>query len=127
MPIISIRSAAYTAADNVRNRVSKAHKAGKPIPCLPRAELACVIAGVWPRDGRCSNPHCGRELDAGRGVAEAHSPSIHKVVPARGYVAGNIRVICNACNTTIGEAGTIEATEAAIAALQWQLSLLRGE
>ena len=127
MPIISIRSAANTAADNVLSRVRKAHKAGKPIPCLPRAELACAIASAWPANGCCANPRCGRELDAGRGVAEAHSPSVHKVVPARGYVAGNIRVICNACNTRIAEAGTIEATEAAIAALQWQLSLLRGE
>lgn len=121
--IVSVNAAAKQAADNTLSRVRKAD--GR-IPCLPRAALICAIAKAWPANGCCANPRCARELDWGRGKAEAHSPSVHKVIPARGYVEGNIRIVCNACNTRIAEAGTIEATQAAIAALQWQLSLLEG-
>ena len=52
-------------------------------------------------------PICGTELRRATHLKADHSPSIDRIVPALGYVPGNICVICNRCNT-IKSNGTLE-------------------
>lgn len=55
--------------------------------------------------------HCpvlGLLLTKGRGRAKAASPSLDRIVPALGYVPGNIAVISNRANTIKNDATAIE-------------------
>lgn len=43
------------------------------------------------------------------GARSASSPSLDRIIPALGYVAGNVRVICHAMNAALGDWGEEQA------------------
>lgn len=55
----------------------------------------CTITREWLESiWSDSCPYCGREWeDSGQGV-----PSIDKIIPSRGYVPGNVAIVCLRCN-----------------------------
>ena len=108
--------------DNAIARVRKARNKGQHIPCLDSESLGRAIDSIYTsRACQC----CGQAMMGGRGVVQAESPSLHKIRPELGYVAGNLAVVCFACNTAIGEAGTAEQVNARMAALRWQLEQIQ--
>lgn len=54
------------------------------------------VRAVWPQDARC--PALGLRMQRGRGVMRAASPTLDRLVPAFGYVPGNIAVLCAKAN-----------------------------
>lgn len=55
--------------------------------------------------GLCELTGAPFALDDPRGAA---SPSLDRIVPARGYVPGNVRVVCHAVNAAMGAWGEAE-------------------
>jgi hypothetical protein len=47
----------------------------------------------------CRYPGCGRRLEWGHGAPQKASPSIDKKVPEKGYVEGNMEIVCMGCNS----------------------------
>jgi 5-methylcytosine-specific restriction endonuclease McrA len=41
---------------------------------------------------------CGKDLIENNGKARLDSPSIDKIIPEKGYVLGNIAILCGDCN-----------------------------
>jgi len=58
---------------------------------------------TWPDE--CPVPRCGRKLAWGGDGPEgrSNSPSLDRLVPELGYVAGNVIVVCNNCNRRWGD------------------------
>lgn len=54
------------------------------------------IEKVWPSDNRC--PILGTTFVVHRGLPSDDSPSLDAMVPALGYVPGNIHVISHGAN-----------------------------
>lgn len=53
------------------------------------------LAEFPPRDCKC----CGKEIDYEHASKRSDAPSLDKVQPHKGYVRGNIAIICGKCNT----------------------------
>ena len=90
---------ARTIASNTLARVRRDAERGKIYPCLDHGALALAVDSVAQRKGRsmvCE--HCDRFLAFGDKTAHTLSPSLHKVRPSHGYVAGNLA--CFAWNAT---------------------------
>lgn len=51
------------------------------------------IYAVLPADGRC--PYC----DANMERHTRHAPSLDEIIVGRGYISGNVNVICRHCNS----------------------------
>jgi hypothetical protein len=68
--------------------------------------------------GRIDFGHCevsGLEFDLGSPVVVWNSPSIDRIEPALGYVPSNIRIVCFALNSAMGNWGLdklLEITDA---------------
>jgi len=58
------------------------------------------VRAAWPRDGRC--PALGLALRQGDGVVGDASPTLDRINPAWGYIAGNIAVISYAASRAKG-------------------------
>lgn len=56
---------------------------------------------LWPTDSRCR--YCKQEMVQRTMTA----PSVDEVIPGRGYVHGNIDIICRKCNS-LKNAGSLE-------------------
>ena len=118
---------ARTIASNTLARVRRDRERGKVYPCLEHAGLALAVDSVARRKGRsmvCE--HCDRFLAFGDKTAHALSPSLHKVRPSQGYVAGNLALLCMECNTAIGEAEDVATVDRKMRALAWQRARLEG-
>ena len=114
-------------AQNTLARVRRDHEKGKRYACLDGASLAAEIEAVTKHIGHalvCA--HCERFLTFGDGKAHATSPSLHKIRPSRGYVKGNLALLCMECNTGIGETETLEVCDRKASALAWQRVQLEG-
>jgi hypothetical protein len=119
--------AARAVASNTLARVRRDRERGKVYPCLDHAGLALAVDSVASRKGRAMVcEHCDRFLAFGDKVAHALSPSLHKVRPSQGYVAGNLALLCMECNTAIGEAEDIATVDRKMRALAWQRARLEG-
>lgn len=55
--------------------------------------------------GACELSGIRFELDGGRGP---RSPSLDRIFPNRGYVSGNVRVVCHSLNAAMGDWGAKE-------------------
>ena len=124
---------ANRVANNVLSRVAKDLARGKAVVCLSRADLEREIrystktrgiGAPYMKAPVCANPACGQFLSFGDGNCHAASPSVHKIRPSKGYVQGNITIICFACNEAIGESESMEAVNRKRAALDFQAKLL---
>ena len=110
----------------------------KGLPHLAAIALNEAIVGrIVASTGRCEccripmstltvTGYVGKASGAGKGRAPRTALSIHKVIPALGYVADNIRVICRTCNESIGNAATREECVARLRAVAWQAGELPG-
>ena len=55
------------------------------------------LKNIWPKDNRC--PALGLSLQSGRNdAARGSSPSLDRINNTKGYVKGNVQVICNLAN-----------------------------
>jgi len=118
---------ANRVANNVLSRVAKDLARGKAVVCMSRVDLEREIRASTVTRGKaamCANPACGQFLSFGDGNCHAASPSVHKIRPSKGYVQGNITIICFACNEAIGESESLEAVNRKRAALDFQAKLL---
>lgn len=70
-------------------------------------------------------PVLGIPLFSGEGYAIDNSPNIDRIIPEKGYVAGNIRVISQRANRIKNDA-TVEELRAVLKDLQKQLMTLEG-
>ncbi len=76
-------------------------------------------------DGLCEC--CGKEFqrkEDGKGGGGKDSLSLHRVIASKGYVADNVKIICQACNNAIGEVNTYADIVRKESALRWQAKLL---
>jgi hypothetical protein len=48
--------------------------------------------------GECTKCHCKLESGNGKNAPNLNSPSIDRLVPEKGYVVGNVTVLCMNCN-----------------------------
>lgn len=103
---------------------AKARK-GIIVPIAAREEFLEEIQSIFPRDMRC--PACGVAMGwkSPRQPDDSKIPSVHKIVPALGYVPGNMAVICTGCNSTISDADTLERVNRKRAALDFQATHLQ--
>lgn len=62
--------------------------------------------------GRCELSGVPLTLDGGR---TATSPSLDRIKPERGYVVGNLRIVCHALNAGMGDWGAEELRRIALA------------
>ena len=110
---------ARQAWDNVSHRV---RRKGGAVALCDRETFIAHVCDIWPADGSCES--CKRRMGwfSPRQPDMGATPSVHKVNPGKGYVPGNLRVICSRCNTAIGDAATHAEIDARIAALNWQRS-----
>mgnify|MGYP003421634926 CR=1 FL=1 len=88
------RAMCLVAAARVRSRA-------KQIPFTLTAEDIAALQAVI-NAGKCELSGATFVLDGPRGPL---SPSLDRIVPARGYVRGNVRVICHALNAALGDWG----------------------
>ena len=116
---------ARAIASNTLARVRRDGERGKVYPCLDHAGLALAVDSIIRRNRRVCE-HCERPLTFGDKVAHAGSPSLHKVRPSHGYVAGNLALLCMECNTAIGEAEDVATVDRKMRALAWQRARLEG-
>lgn len=86
------------ASDTISHAKSRAKKAGLPFDGLDIEELAKVF------EGRPLCEVCKRVLriDYGHGMQMPDSVSLDKICPSRGYVKGNIALLCAECNVMKG-------------------------
>ena len=110
---------AEKATDNVRKRVSRHAKEGRAIVCMSRADMIRHFEKTWPRDHVCASCRSVRmvwkdhqEYQIKRGdrkdIDYMLIPNIDKIDPAKGYIAGNMRVICGDCNGATSDATSID-------------------
>ena len=112
LPTTIRRRFAAKACQNVMRRARR-----DSIPHdAPRA-LEAHLFDVWPDRHRC--PDCGEELgwQAGDDGDVRRIPHVDKILPARGYVAGNVRVVCAVCNVTASDYTDAETIARAILGL----------
>jgi len=57
---------------------------------------------IWPKDNKC--PVLGYIFKRGRGHPIPTSPTLDRLIPERGYVKGNVQVICNLANIIFSNA-----------------------
>ena len=72
---------------------------------------------------------CGKSFkrkDDGKGGGGKDSLSLHRVVASQGYIPSNIRVICQACNSAIGEIQKMDDIADRMNALVWQTKIMEG-
>lgn len=106
------RDYAKRAAANV---IGRARKDG--IPHDAPETLRAHLANIWPANHRC--PDCGEELGwmAGDDRDPRRTPHVDKILPGRGYVAGNVRVVCAVCNVTCSDYTDAETIARAVCGL----------
>ena len=103
---------AYRAAKNAK--ILEKHRADPRVAMVKAAKARARDRGVpfnitlddINTHGRC--PRCGVELKPNAGKAESCSPSLDRIVPALGYVKGNVTVICYRCNRLKGDSTPAE-------------------
>ena len=115
-----MRHHAIQAWNNRAHDVRAKARKGVIVPIAAREEFLEQIQAIWPRDMRC--PACGVAMGwkCVRQPDDSKIPSVHKIVPATGYVAGNMAVLCTGCNSTISDADTLEKVNRKRAALDFQ-------
>jgi hypothetical protein len=59
---------------------------------LTRDYLASIYTGF------CARLDCGKKLTPGSDTPRKDSPSLDRIIPAKGYMRGNVRWLCMACN-----------------------------
>lgn len=81
---------------NLHKRVRKAEEAGQPIPMDAWASLRWHIASIITSN--C--PMCDTRMERNYGGKHQknNSPECDRIDPNLGYVAGNVQIICHACN-----------------------------
>lgn len=70
-----------------------------------------ILFDITPNDISVENecPICGIEMRiSSRRGGSAVSPTLDKIIPNRGYVKGNIAVICKSCNSLKGKGSAEE-------------------
>lgn len=80
-----------------------------------------VQATLAHTGGRCEC--CAGEFERkveGKGGGGKRSLSLHRVKASLGYVPENVRIICQACNSAIGEINSRVDIARNMAALEWQ-------
>ncbi len=113
---------AKQAYGNVLGRV---RRKGFAVTLCDRDTFIAHVASIWPDSQAC--PCCARDMGwlSPRQPDLGATPSVHKVIPSKGYVPGNMRIICTRCNTAIGDASTGAEIDARVAALNWQRQQIR--
>jgi hypothetical protein len=72
---------------------------------------------------------CGSQFERkadGKGGGGKRSLSFHRVIASLGYVASNIRIICQGCNNAIGEIQNMDDLSKRFDALAWQTKIMEG-
>lgn len=110
---------AERAAENVRRRVSRHAKEGHAIVCMSRADMIRHFEETWPRDHVCTScrnvrmvwkDHQDYQIKHGDREAVDYMiiPNVDKIDPAKGYIAGNMRIICGDCNGGTSDATSVD-------------------
>mgnify|MGYP003132556172 FL=1 len=63
---------------------------------VPFNITAQYIRSIWPANNRC--PVLDVPLRVSKGQASDTSPSLDRIVPKKGYVRGNVIIVCNKVN-----------------------------
>lgn len=81
---------------NLQKRVKEAATLGNPIPMDKWGVLKWHIAEIIT--SHC--PICKEEMvrNYGGKHQERNSPECDRIIPEKGYVVGNIQIICHSCN-----------------------------
>lgn len=119
------RHHAIQCYNNRAHDVRAKARAGIVVPIAARETFLEHVESIFPRDKRC--PACGvamgwkcqRQPDASK------TPSVHKIIPALGYVPGNMAVLCSGCNSSIADADTMEKVNRKRAALDFQATQIQ--
>ena len=64
---------------------------------VPFNITAQYIRSIWPTNNRC--PVLDVPLRVSKGQPSDASPSLDRIVPKKGYVRGNVIIVCNKANT----------------------------
>lgn len=88
--------------ERARGRARESRKAFDLTPdildrLLVDQRYRCAVTGI-----RFDPPGSGP-----RGMAAPFCPSIDRIVPANGYVAGNVRIVCHIVNCAMGDWGVV--------------------
>jgi len=54
------------------------------------------IKSIWPEDNKC--PALGIELKRGVGKSIDSSPTLDRIDNSKGYIKGNVQIVCNLAN-----------------------------
>ena len=80
-------------------------------------DLADHLYEVWPANHRC--PRCNVEMgwQVGQTTTWDITPNVDKIIPSRGYVHGNVEVVCGICNNACGDSTSAQELARRIAGL----------
>jgi hypothetical protein len=90
--------------------------------------LTHVFAELKRNDNRCEC--CRSEFKRhanGKGGGGKQSLSLHRVIASLGYVPSNVKVICQGCNSAIGEIHSQDDVLFKVKALHWQGELMESQ
>ncbi len=73
---------------------------------VPFNITAQYIKSIWPDNNRC--PVLDVPLRVSKGQPSDTSPSLDRIVPKKGYVRGNVIIVCNKANTIKSDASPKE-------------------
>lgn len=104
--------AQYWTIEALHHAKQRSRRDGYPFSIV----LEDVANALTRANGHCRVAGCGRAFVFSNNQRKGDSPSLDKIRPERGYIAGNIQVICYDCNGLKGGA-TLEQ-------MRWFLSVM---
>tara|TARA_R100000008_G_scaffold84782_1_gene73078 strand:+ start:270 stop:737 length:468 start_codon:yes stop_codon:yes gene_type:complete len=69
---------------------------------LPFNITAEYVKSIWPEDNKC--PALGIEFKQGVGKSIDSSPTLDRIDNSKGYIKGNVQIVCNLANKIMSSA-----------------------
>jgi len=69
---------------------------------LPFNITAEYVKSIWPEDNKC--PALGIEFKRGVGKSIDSSPTLDRIDNSKGYIKGNVQIVCNLANKIMSSA-----------------------
>tara|TARA_R110000744_G_scaffold104199_2_gene199602 strand:+ start:1068 stop:1478 length:411 start_codon:yes stop_codon:yes gene_type:complete len=93
-PSLGTKRFFYTAASKLKSKCN--------ILNIPYDLDGDYLENIYPEDGKC--PALLLPFERGRGHSQSQSPTIDRIVPANGYVKGNVQWVSRLANVIMSDA-----------------------